>query len=171
MSLRRIFSRPISFLLIAISLDLVIVALHIFFGYKTDFFNLDNEMNFPTFYQGIKLFIVGFFLLYTFLKTWLMVLVPLAILLIYLGVDEIMQIHENFSSIVKNYTPSLAFTIEDWIKNLNYKSSKWVIYLAPVIFATILYIFFVSFWSRLKKYDSFFPFATRCGFLFAGYCF
>jgi len=136
-------------------LDLIVLALHLLLGYRTDFFNLDIENNLPTYYQSIKLLIVGFFLFVVFFKGRLIFLIPLAILLLYLGIDEIVQIHENFSSVIKNHFPSVAFTIENWIMALGYQSSRWVIYLAPFLLITLGYIFFTGLYAKLKKYDSF----------------
>ncbi len=147
-------------MLAIISLDLIIIASHILFGYKSDFFNLDVEANVPTYYQGIKFLIVGFFLFVVFLRGRLIFLIPLAVLLLYLGIDEIVQIHENFGSLVKTHVPSFAAAVESLIKTLEYKSSKWVIYLAPVILITLGYVFFISLYAKIKKYDSFPPLAA-----------
>lgn len=151
-----------------IFLDIIIVILHLIFGYQTIFFNLDEEKNIPAFYQGIKLIFAGIILLFTSIsKQYKNVspLFPLGSLLVYLGTDEILEIHEDIQSQIQPIFPELVSKVESFAEITNYTSSMWILFFMPFILAVLLYILFVVIPYTIKLNHRLFFFLTL-GFTF-----
>lgn len=125
--------------------DALVVLLHVFVGYRTVFFNLDNELNLPTFYQGVKLVMIGTLLLLTIrrVRRW-RIFAPLGALLFYLGFDEMMQIHERFGGWLRSGWPAAATSLESMAATFNYDSSRWVMYLSPFIGVVLVYALWLT---------------------------
>lgn len=130
--------------------DLVVLLLHLLMGERSTFFHLDFEQNLPTIYQSAKLIIFGlvFFVLSLNKKIKKGIkgfILPLSLCLIFLGLDELLQIHENIYRI---------FELFDWLHpnkivaasmKLGYRSSLWILYYLPLIF---LFVFWSGYWLR-----------------------
>lgn len=134
---------PKKLLIALIALDLFVVILHLLFGYQTTFFNLDEEMNFPAFYQGIKLAAGGMALLIFVSSRRLLAFLPLGLLLIYLGIDEVVQIHEEIESQIQPFFPQVVELVQRFAATVNYTSNIWVLYFVPAIFGIFLYMLFI----------------------------
>lgn len=131
-------------------LDVLMVVLHLLFASKSDFFHLDRELNLPTFYQGLKLIVLGVVLMKVLFVKKLKFFVPLSFILIYLGFDEILMLHENYEVWIHNILPHVWETMEGLAAMVGYNSSRWVMYLAPAIFAGAIYISLLTFRVRRK---------------------
>jgi hypothetical protein len=106
------------------------------------FVNLDYEFNLPTFYQGIKAIIIGLYLLK-------MVGFKLfGILLVYIGIDEVLVIHEKTENIFRVLFPEFTSNLLFMANKLGYKSVTWILLLFPLLLVLIIYI------ARLIKYFS-----------------
>ncbi len=95
----------IAFLLLLLFLDFFVLLLGYVFGDKA-IFNLDIESNLPTIYQGVKIILVSFLTFDIFLFTknkskyfWLF----LSVAFLFLGMDEIGQIHENLPTFLNEF--------------------------------------------------------------------
>jgi hypothetical protein len=127
-----------------IAADIMVILLHLLVGGTSGFFHLDEEMNLPTFYSGTKLLFIGFFALNVMIleiearrirprtkasiASWL----PFALLFVYLGLDEIAQIHET-----------IADGSEGWFDQLGWFSNHvfyWVVIFLPGIVAAIIFL-------------------------------
>lgn len=132
------------------ALDLTIVVLHIFWGSSHTFFHLDLEKNLPTAYQSLKL--IGFASLYTVLlfrkkatKATQLFVIPLSIVLLSWGLDELFQIHENIYRLFE-YLPWLhPSKVVSLSMQLGYRSSLWILYYLPFIF---LFVLWCGYWLR-----------------------
>ncbi len=97
-----------------------------FDGYKildiTDWFDLAQENNIPSYYSGFALFSCSFFLfIITFSKKttpppackayWLF----LSILFVYLSLDEILAIHENIGTFIEQFFEAKGFLYFLWV--------------------------------------------------------
>lgn len=149
-------------LITLLALDLIVVFLHIMLGNSNDFFNLDTEQNFPTIYQGLKLIItstLAFTLFYILLNFYQeieikikIVWIPWWIIFLFLGLDEVGQLHESMASrsvltennILERYI--LFFT------RLGFNSASWLLLYIPIflIFAVFLFIFLKYQYSNHK---------------------
>jgi hypothetical protein len=133
--------------------DIVVVVLHLWeLNNPNTFFNLDYEQNFPTMYQTVKMVIISgfvFFHLYVQFHTksltnrfqflaWFM----LGMMFLWLGIDEIGQIHESIGGHFKTFFPAENAEIVEYLNENNYKSSSWLIYYSPFLLGGIL--FFVT---------------------------
>ncbi len=134
------------------------VLLHLLFGRQTPFFHLDLENNLPTFYQSGKLLLFGFFLFSLALTKKLSAeikffMIPLTLVITFLGLDELFQIHENIYRLFE-FLPFLhpSKIVETSFK-LGYRSSLWMLYYLPIL---LLFVFWGGYWlryfqSRLKS--------------------
>lgn len=117
---------------IFVSIDLLLVVLHLLF-WQYGAFNLDYEYNLPTYYQGTKAILAGVVL-------WKNAKLRLfSALSIFLGVDEVLMIHERSEQIFRLIMPNFTAQLLEYVKNLGYKSVSWIILLSPVI-ASVTYL-------------------------------
>jgi len=142
--------------------DLIILVFHLLFN-QYQFFHFDFEQNLPTYYQSFKLIFFGLFFLAISLKSFhnnitKFFMLPLAMFLFLLGLDELLQIHENIYRI---------FTFVDWFHpskivaasmKMGYRSSLWILYYLPLL---LLFVFWSGYWmnyfqSRLNNNFSLF---------------
>ena len=136
--------------LFLISIDLLFLLLHLLFARNWTFFHLDYEMNLPTFWQSGKLILFGgLFFLANFTKkiskTLKSFMLPLAIFITFLGLDELLQIHENIYRIFEFFPWLHPSKIVDASMKLGYRSSLWILYYLPFIF---LFVFWSGYWLR-----------------------
>lgn len=145
-------------LTVLLTLDVVVILLHLLFGSTNSFFHVDFEQNFPTGYQSLKLMAFGLLFLVLTLtkkveKKFVTFIFPLSLLLFIVGLDELLQIHENIYKIFEQFDvfhPSKIVTLS---MNLGYRSSLWLLYYLPVIF---VFIFWCGYWlhyfqSKMKR--------------------
>ena len=130
--------------------DLLVLVLHILFGKTNSFYHLDFEQNFPTFYQSFKLLIPGIiFFLLGFSKSvkWSIktFVLPLSLVLIFVGLDELLQIHENIYRIFEFFDLFHPSKIVEASTKLGYRSSLWILYYLPFIF---IFVFWSGYWLQ-----------------------
>ncbi len=159
-------SRASKLLLSLFVLDGLVILLHLLYGHSNIFFHLDYEMNLPTLYQGIKLIITGLIMLRLVVARRFSFYVPLSLILIYLGIDEIFVLHESYEMMIYATLPELWQSIEVFAEVIHYNSSRWVLYLLPVIVAVFVYISYISAYTK-KRLPQQFPFFMVGFFLFA----
>lgn len=133
-----------------ISLDLLVLALHLLFGNQNNFFHLDFEQNIPTIYQSFKLIIFGFIFFILGLKKSLKLklkgfILPLALVLTFLGLDELLQIHENIYRVFELFEFLHPSRIVEASMKMGYRSSLWILYYLPFIF---IFVFWSGYWLR-----------------------
>lgn len=133
-----------------IAIDLVVVLLHLLFGRQNHFFHLDFEQNLPTLYQSAKLIIFGSTFLVFGLnnlshKVAKGFLLPLSLFLIFLGLDELLQIHENIYQIFSVFEVLHPSKIVEASMKMGYRSSLWILYYLPFIF---IFVFWSGYWLR-----------------------
>ena len=149
------------FLVCWLLIDLFLVAMHLFTRNQTNLFHLDAEQNIPTLYQSAKLLFAGG-LIFTYLwfkiqilerikKHELYFFAPLAAILIFIGLDELGQIHENIHTHVIDIAPNFADQVMILAQSLGYSSTEWLIYYAPFIMLSIPYFVYATFYVY-KKY-------------------
>lgn len=151
----------ISFLLIVLFLDFLVLLLAYFFGEKS-FFNLDIESNLPTLYQGLKIILISFISFDLFFLTkgknkyfWLF----LSFVFLFLGLDEVGQIHENIPTFLNEFfSKSSVQNPYDYVNQFGYQSTTWLPYYIPFILAffVIVGIFLIRFFKNNWKRASFF---------------
>jgi len=146
--------------------DSLIILLHWLYGNSHTLFHLDYEMNLPTFYQGMKLIVIGAVMLWVVVARNLPKYIPLSLILIYLGIDEALVLHENYEMMVYAVLPELWHLIEVLAGLINYHSSRWVLYLLPTIIGVFAYVSYISVYTK-KKLAKQFPFLIAGFFLFA----
>jgi hypothetical protein len=133
-----------------IGIDLFILSLHLLFGSHSQFFHLDFEQNLPTFYQSFKLVFFGIIFFILGLKKSIKLdiksfILPLSLVLIFLGLDELLQIHENIYRIFELFDLFHPSKIVEASMKMGYKSSLWILYYLPFIF---VFIFWSGYWLR-----------------------
>ncbi len=141
-----------------IAIDVLVVSLHLLFGRWWSFLHLDVEGNLPTVYQSFKL--IGFGLVFLAVSLGRRLnfetkafTIPLAVFLVALGLDELLQVHENiyrFFELFDWLSPSRVVPIT---LDLGYRSSLWVVYYLPVILLFVFWCgyFFRHFQSKFKN--------------------
>lgn len=131
-------------------LDILFLFLHLILGKGNHFFNLDFEYNLPTTYQSAKLIIFGFIFFFrcfnkkTKFETKSFIL-PLSFFLVFLGLDEFFQIHENIYKIFELFDWLHPSKIVDASMKMGYRSSLWILYYLPLIF---IFVFWSGYWLR-----------------------
>lgn len=133
-----------------ISLDILVLILHLLFGKQNNFFHLDFEQNIPTFYQSFKLIIFGFIFCILGLRKsikWNLrgFILPLALVLTFLGLDELLQIHENIYRVFELFAFLHPSRIVEASMKMGYRSSLWILYYLPFIF---IFVFWSGYWLR-----------------------
>lgn len=133
-----------------IGLDIFILLLHLLFGNHNHFFHLDFEQNLPTIYQSFKLIIFGiiFFVLGQKKSIKLDIksfILPLSVVLLFLGFDELLQIHENVYRIFELFDLFHPSKIVEASMKMGYRSSLWILYYLPFIF---IFVFWSGYWLR-----------------------
>lgn len=133
-----------------IGLDLFILLLHLLFGSHNHFFHLDFEQNLPTIYQSFKLIIFGIIFFVFGLKKSIKLdiksfILPLSLVLFFLGLDELLQIHENIYRIFEFFDLLHPSKIVEASMKMGYKSSLWILYYLPFIF---IFVFWSGYWLR-----------------------
>lgn len=124
------------FLFVFLALDLVVVAAHFLFKNYYGFFNLDGEQNLNSAYSGLKLILISalafsqFLILKKIQANWDKKIIWLLATLsfVYLGLDEMMAIHERAGFVFNNLTGLTGFQGE---------SFNWWIYFTPLIIAAL----------------------------------
>ena len=131
-----------------LSFDLLVLILHLLFGNSNHFFHLDFEQNLPTYYQSFKLILFGSaFFIISFSKTikWSVkgFILPLSIAIIFLGLDELLQIHENIYQIFETFDLFHPSKIVEASMKMGYRSSLWILYYLPLI---LIFVFWSGYW-------------------------
>lgn len=131
--------------------DLLLCWLHLLFAQSGSvLFHLDHEVNLPTTYQSFKLILFGGFFVYQLLRRRVAAkyagfLWPLALFMIALGFDELLQIHENIYRLFEFSKTLRPEKVVDASLAVGYRSSLWILYYLPVFFAAF---FWIGYWFR-----------------------
>lgn len=153
-----------------LSLDTVVLLLHLLLGSSYLFFHLDHEQNFPTYYQGLKLIFVGVYGLLLLATRqgkgtqlpWPL-LASIAAVLPLIGLDEMFQIHENIYRLFEN-TPWLhPSNVVSFSQSFGFRSSLWLLYYSPLLLAGMLWF---GYWLRALQQLSYTSFRTLLTALF-----
>lgn len=157
----------IAFLLLLLFLDFFVLLLGYVFGDKA-IFNLDIESNLPTIYQGVKIILVSFLTFDIFLFTknkskyfWLF----LSVAFLFLGMDEIGQIHENLPTFLNEFLiPKAIQNPYDYLNQYGYESTTWLPYYLPLIgiFLMVGGVYIVKFLKTNWRRASFFILGVLC---------
>ncbi|MEW6610585.1 MAG: hypothetical protein AB1352_03100 [Patescibacteria group bacterium] len=151
----RIF-RKNQLLFFLLGFDVVVILAHFFFKDLYGFFNLDGEQNLNSAYAGLKLFGIAALAAAQFLIlrragegkgksiVWLLV----AAISLYLGLDEMMALHERVGFVVNNLLG---------VTNVPGASFRWMQYYAPlIVIALVVYVWFiVSIWREQRTAAAF----------------
>jgi hypothetical protein len=150
-------------------IDFIIIALHIMFASRTVFFDLDQEANLPTYYQAIKLIVIGSSILWFIIsrapaRAMKRYLYPISLFLIYLGFDEGFMLHETAEMVLRQQSSLVEFKLTFITSNTSYNSSLWVLVFMPLI------IFLIGlFLLNIKKMAKAFKHASTPMFIGAGF--
>ncbi len=133
-----------------IGIDTSILVLHLLLGHLSQFFHLDFEQNLPTVYQSFKLIIFGIIFFTVGLKKSIKqenkrFILPLSLVLVFLGLDELLQIHENIYRIFELFDLFHPSKIVELSIRMGYRSSLWILYYLPFIF---IFVFWSGYWLR-----------------------
>lgn len=137
--------RKILFFLV--SVNVLLIVLHIFFGARFDLFNLDRERTPGAYWSGLQLLAVAALAVGMILLSptrWRKALWGIfGFLFMGFGFDEISELHENITYYVSTY---LHIPIPTFFRSTTY---NWLIILSPfIIFA---FIFLFSFLKTLHQ--------------------
>lgn len=161
-TIAKLLDDPKKIFLLLLTVDIILLIVHIFLGRQINYFHLDFENNLPTIYQSSKLAIFGIVFFGVSLggkikKELKSFMFPLSIFIIFLGLDEYFQIHENIYRIFEFFPFLHPSKIVDASMRLGYRSSLWILYYLPGI---ILFFFWSGYWLRYfqsKMKNNFYP--------------
>lgn len=133
-----------------IGFDALVLVFHLLLGSHNHFFHLDSEQNLPTIYQSFKLIIFGVIFFALGLKKSIKwdikgFILPLSLVLFFLGFDELLQIHENIYRIFEFFDLFHPSRIVEASMKMGYRSSLWILYYLPFIF---IFVFWSGYWLR-----------------------
>jgi hypothetical protein len=139
---------------LVLSLDALLISLHLIFSKNYSFFNLDMEYNLPSAYSSVKLIIIGILSFLIFFKTKRKIWLIFSSIFVFLGFDEFFEIHER----VGNYLAQQGLNQLEWYSNPVF---YWTLAFLPLIILVSLFIayFIIKF---LKKNRSFFTVGFLC---------
>lgn len=131
-------------------IDALVLVMHLLFGNHRHFFHLDYEYNLPTIYQSFKLILFGVIFFIIGLKKSIKwdikgFIFPLSLVLVFLGFDELLQIHENIYRVFELFDLFHPSKIIEASMKLGYRSSLWILYYLPFIF---VFVFWSGYWLR-----------------------
>ncbi len=133
-------------LFILFIVDVALVFAHIFLRKKLGFFNLDKEGSLKAVYSGFQLLVSGgvaaliAYLLHEKAKRWLWGVTSAGF--VYLGLDEMMVIHERIGFVLNRWSGLTGY----WGESFN-----WLLYFTPFIAAALLVYFLLI--RMVSKYD------------------
>jgi hypothetical protein len=135
-------------LVLLIAADFLFLILHFLFGPGSDLFHLDREQNLPTYYQGVKLItfgIIGFGYLIrkkVQVKQLRYFLIALSAILVFIGIDEIFQLHENTWRLFAGTSTFLdpANLAPFAFEAVGFQSSLWLVYYLPFFFIGLIWL-------------------------------
>lgn len=119
--------------------DLLVVLAHFLLKSKYGFFDLDGEQNLNSTYSGLKLMVIAALVAVQFLIAWrikekmskIIIWGLVALSFIYLGLDEMVALHERAGFVMNNLTGLTGF---------KGASFNWIIYYSPlIILALVVY--------------------------------
>ncbi len=155
-----------------VSIDALVLILHLLLGRQSQFFHLDFEQNLPTVYQSFKLIIFGVIFFTAGLKKSIKqdskrFILPLSLVLVFLGLDELLQIHENIYRIFELFDLFHPSKIVEASIKMGYRSSLWILYYLPFIF---IFVFWSGYWlryfqSKMKNYTWMLILSSLCLFI------
>lgn len=129
------------FIYVIIILDIIIISLHLIFAKNYNFFNIGKEENLPTYYMGIKLFLVAGLIFYYSQKTkWYLSSIYIFLMFIYAGFDEILEIHENAAKEFYHIIEKFFYSQDRF---------SWLFLFAPILLISL--IITIKFINRLGK--------------------
>ncbi|MDP2630867.1 MAG: hypothetical protein Q8P56_05690 [Candidatus Uhrbacteria bacterium] len=116
-------------LLACLGLILFFVVLHIVFGARVDLLNLDRERTPAAIFSALQLIASGYALVTVFFLSETrgkkIVWASLGIIFMFLGLDEVSELHENAAYYLVKYFPPFPF--------LQSGTPMWIVFLSPVI--------------------------------------
>ncbi len=149
-----------------IILDIFIVLLHIWGGFRYDLLNLDLERNIPTVYQTIKYIFIGFMSFGVILQMKLQKILDwtqaifwsvLGSSIVFLGLDEIGELHENLEKLIKLIYPNIETIFNDRFFSRGFVSSPWILYVSlALILLSPFMLWFLWFSIKKFKYRNFY---------------
>jgi len=133
-------------LLWLLAFDILLILIHLFLSWQYTFFHIDHEQNFPTYYQSFKLIIGALLGIYFYKKSIKKIPKLLFLILIaisfWVGIDELLQIHENIYLIFEGHETLSAENVVNQSLTLGFDSSLWILYYAPFMIVVIGCLFF-----------------------------
>ena len=146
--LQKVFQSNQTIFQYLIGLDVLVLCLHLLAGSHSTFFHLDYERNLPTVYQSVKL--IGFGSVFVWyglhgsvkgsVKSFIL---PLALFLTGLGLDELLQIHENIYRLFEMFDLFHPSKIVETSMKMGYRSSLWILYYVPLF---LIFVFWSGYW-------------------------
>lgn len=131
-------------------LDFVVLGLFLLFP-SLDFFNMEYESNFPTMYQGVKLFLISALALNILVlaklsgdltKRKIVVFLGFLLGFMFLAVDELGDIHDNIKRYLDQIIPALK-NLFGMVESSGYDSTPWLIYYIPIFIVGIFFFIFM----------------------------
>jgi hypothetical protein len=150
---KKVLSRTISVyqvFLLLLALDGLMLLLHLLFARYSGFFHVDHEQNLPTVYQSLKLIYFGGYFLWLNAKRNIAPImryftIPLSLVIIGLGFDELLQIHENIYRVFEFIEWLHPSRVVEASWHMGYRSSLWILYYLPFMF---LFVMWCGYWLR-----------------------
>lgn len=138
--------------------DGLMIGLHLYFNWQYSFFNLDQEHNLPTTYQGLKYILLAAGCAVVAYTTWIRPVGEkfyakfwglLATGFAFLSVDEMGLLHENVERHATDLFPSLRPFLEERIFGAGYAGASWLIfYVAGALVLSPLLLYMAVFAYR-----------------------
>jgi hypothetical protein len=156
-------------------LDIVFVALHFLYGQQNNFFNLDMERNLPTLYQSFQLITIAslsaailtiMYAVENCSRFERLLFIPYWLVFVYLGLDDIGQIHENFADILTRFIGNEVRIYTHYFTVFGFTMySNWLLFFIPIMLGAVIYLIFLATYLHKERV------AHLPIFLFAVLCF
>lgn len=144
----------IHFIIIAFFvLDIALVILHFSYGQQINYFNIDLEKNLPTLYQGFKLIVISSVIAAILVIIYLnqkslrfdkLALVPYWLSFVYLALDELAEVHENFPEVITQLGGDAVTSYPKLFVSFGFTSAQWLLFFIPFMAVALVYLLYIA---------------------------
>lgn len=123
-----------------LGINVLFVVLHVFFGARVDLLNLDRERTPAAIFSALQLIASGYALVTIFFlsgtRSKKILWASLGFMFVFLGLDEVSELHENAAYYLVTYFPPPPF--------FQSGTPMWIIFLSPLIIGIFILLVFAT---------------------------
>lgn len=123
-----------------LAIDVLFIVLHVLFGTRIDLLNLDRERTPAAIFSALQFIASGYALVTVFFlsapRSKKTLWASLGLMFVFLGLDEVSELHENAAYYLVEYFPPLPF--------FQSGTPMWIVFLSPLIIGIFIVLVFAT---------------------------